>query len=451
MRFPKSKSLAITALASVMAFTANAQVEETDSWRLGVSAGLHTSFMRISDLDKEIFPSSSDLASPVFSIYMQKSWGEGLNWSIRPELAMANRGGSLVDIMSKVPGYYQAQGITNFKYKVDAKYFDVRLPLMYRFGGIDSRWRPYAYVAPIVGFAYGGHISRDIYGVDGLDRTRIDVTSANMAKVYFSGAVGLGADWRFNAGGHLCSLGVELMYEMGITDTYGHDAQASKRIPVVEGKEYAQFSDRSKRKFNGMEVKLTFSVPLSIFKKKAKEEPVAREEPVPLPVPEPTPIYVTDTVVVEVPVQVPAPAPAQTERTRCYSLEEINDMMARGESVYGKTICAINDAITFEFDKSKIDPKSYAYLDLLAQTLIRTNARIMVKGHTDNIGKEEYNLKLSKERAIAVMEYLERHGVPRSKLLYSYYGMGLPLADNDTEEGRAMNRRVEFEILQDKE
>lgn len=51
---------------------------------------------------------------------------------------------------------------------------------------------------------------------------------------------------------------------------------------------------------------------------------------------------------------------------------------------------------------------------------------------------------------MAVVEYLQRHGVPKSKLLYSYYGMGLPLADNDTEEGRAMNRRVEFEILQDK-
>lgn len=435
------KGLALWALSAVIAIGAHAQIEETDSWRLGISAGLHTSFMRISDLDKEIFPKSNELGAGVFSVFVQKAWGEELNWAIRPELAFTNRGGSLVKIMSQVPGYYEEHGYTNYKYKVAGHYFDLRVPVMYRFGDTQSRWRPYVYVAPVVGFAHGGNLSRTIIGVDGVDEMKIGASTANMAKTYFSGAFGLGADWRFNALGHACSLGVELMYELGLTDTYGKDDEASRRIPVVSGSEWAHFSDKSKRKYNGLELKLTLSVPFDIFKGRTKTEPVRYEEPAPAPAPAPEPV-------VEKPA--PAPEPAPAPRTRCYSLEEINDMMARGESVYGKTICAIDDAITFEFDKSVIEPQSYAYLNLLAQTLIRTNARIMVKGHTDNIGSEEYNLKLSKERAMAVVEYLQRHGVPKSKLLYSYYGMGLPLADNDTEEGRAMNRRVEFEILQDK-
>ncbi len=56
-------------------------------------------------------------------------------------------------------------------------------------------------------------------------------------------------------------------------------------------------------------------------------------------------------------------------------------------------------------------------------------------------------MKLSKERAKAVVEYLVKKGVSRAKLSYGYYGMSRPLTSNDTEEGRTMNRRVEFEIL----
>lgn len=56
-------------------------------------------------------------------------------------------------------------------------------------------------------------------------------------------------------------------------------------------------------------------------------------------------------------------------------------------------------------------------------------------------------MKLSKERAKGVVNYLVKNGVPTSQLTYSFYGMSQPLADNDTEDGRKLNRRVEFEIL----
>jgi OOP family OmpA-OmpF porin len=83
----------------------------------------------------------------------------------------------------------------------------------------------------------------------------------------------------------------------------------------------------------------------------------------------------------------------------------------------------------------------------LAAILIVTQVRVEVKGHTDNVGSEEVNMELSKERAKAVVRYLIREGVDKDKISYSYYGMSKPLTTNDTEEGRTMNRRVEFEIL----
>ena len=121
-------------------------------------------------------------------------------------------------------------------------------------------------------------------------------------------------------------------------------------------------------------------------------------------------------------------------------------MVDRSESVVGKTICAI-DVINFDFAKSNIKMESFEYLDKIAAILIKTQVRVEVKGHTDNVGSEEVNMKLSKERAKAVVNYLVRKGVGKDKISYSYYGMSEPLTTNDTEEGRTMNRRVEFEIL----
>jgi OOP family OmpA-OmpF porin len=73
--------------------------------------------------------------------------------------------------------------------------------------------------------------------------------------------------------------------------------------------------------------------------------------------------------------------------------------------------------------------------------------KITVNGHTDNVGTADYNLNLSKTRAKAVYDYLIKSGISTFRLNYQYYGLTKPIADNDTEEGRAVNRRVEFEII----
>jgi len=73
--------------------------------------------------------------------------------------------------------------------------------------------------------------------------------------------------------------------------------------------------------------------------------------------------------------------------------------------------------------------------------------RLRIEGHTDNAGSSATNLKLSQDRANAVMQWLIEHGVPADKLEAIGYGDSKPVAPNLTSRGRALNRRVEFDIL----
>lgn len=445
------KILVLCALIAVaQAAYGQTSVEEESSWRFGLTGGFHSSTMRFSGLDKHIYPERSALNSGVFSVYVQKMWGDEFRFAVRPELAFTNRGGRLTDIMRNVDGYYSKNNIKDFTYKVSGHYFDVRIPVMYRFLPNGSIVRPYVYVAPILGFTTGGKISRDIDRLNGPatqgDKMSIDASRANMSSAYFSGAIGAGVDWMINVGGHACSVGLELMFEHGFTNTFGNDKKVENRIPVVQvGDKVTETGYPSSRKYSGFELKLTVGIPFSVFRRAPK--PIVAAEVIPEPEPEPEPERMIEPEPEpEVKIAPESPKPIIPS---CYSLQEIIDMMDQGISVYGKTICAIDDAINFEFGKSEILPESYEYLDMLARTLVRTNARIMVKGHTDNISSDEFNMKLSRDRAISVVNYLKSRGVPESKLLYSYYGKTMPIATNETEEGRRINRRVEFEILND--
>ena len=73
---------------------------------------------------------------------------------------------------------------------------------------------------------------------------------------------------------------------------------------------------------------------------------------------------------------------------------------------------------------------------------------IRVEGHTDNVGDDGFNLTLSRNRAAEVMAYLVDQGVDAGRLTSEGFGDTQPIADNETEEGRATNRRVEFRIIE---
>lgn len=105
--------------------------------------------------------------------------------------------------------------------------------------------------------------------------------------------------------------------------------------------------------------------------------------------------------------------------------------------------------IYFEFNSSELLTISNIQLDSLYNILSeKPSLRIEIRGHTDNIGSEGYNKKLSVERAASVYNYLLEKGIPKTRMKYRGFGPNVPVADNSTEEGRELNRRVEIFIVE---
>ncbi len=103
--------------------------------------------------------------------------------------------------------------------------------------------------------------------------------------------------------------------------------------------------------------------------------------------------------------------------------------------------------IHFERNRSYITPESYLELNKLVQYMLRhPSMEIRINGHSDNTGMEFKNQRISEERAKAVFEYLISKGV-QNKMYFKGFGSKQPLADNSTDEGKARNRRVEFEVI----
>jgi len=110
---------------------------------------------------------------------------------------------------------------------------------------------------------------------------------------------------------------------------------------------------------------------------------------------------------------------------------------------------ALNDAIHFDTGKDTIKPESFKVLDQVAALLLEHPelAQVRVEGHTDNVGGAAYNKDLSARRAASVVRYLVAKGVPAGRLAPAGFGFERPVASNGTALGRARNRRVEFNLL----
>jgi len=105
--------------------------------------------------------------------------------------------------------------------------------------------------------------------------------------------------------------------------------------------------------------------------------------------------------------------------------------------------------IKFKTGQAIIDPSSYPILDKVVQALKDHPAmKVEIQGYTDNKGKAASNIALSQARARAVYNYLVKKGISPKRITYKGYGPANPVAPNDTEQGRAQNRRIEFKILQ---
>lgn len=104
--------------------------------------------------------------------------------------------------------------------------------------------------------------------------------------------------------------------------------------------------------------------------------------------------------------------------------------------------------IFFDVNKAELKPQSQVELDKLVQMLNENpTLKIEISGYTDNVGKPADNLALSNNRAKAVVTYLISKSIPVQRLTAKGYGETKPMADNKTEEGRALNRRTEMKVV----
>ncbi len=158
------------------------------------------------------------------------------------------------------------------------------------------------------------------------------------------------------------------------------------------------------------------------------------------PAPTPEPVRI-------VPV-IPMPTPAPTPVPSC----ELPATAGAG-SMAG---CGPGDqfvlrGVNFEFDQSRLTTNAKTILDPVAAELVaRPAIDIEIQGHTDSKGSDAYNQKLSEKRAASVVQYLEDKGVAGERMDSTGYGESMPIADNATDEGRELNRRVELKVVNDK-
>ncbi|MDR2010584.1 MAG: OmpA family protein [Bacteroidales bacterium] len=113
-----------------------------------------------------------------------------------------------------------------------------------------------------------------------------------------------------------------------------------------------------------------------------------------------------------------------------------------------KGVTVVLKNIFFEFASYELLPESYTELNKIVEYMTTNpTMKIEIGGHTDNVGSKEYNKRLSQDRAKAVYDYLIRKEISKDRLSYQGYDFSVPVADNDTEEGRAQNRRTEFKVI----
>lgn len=125
--------------------------------------------------------------------------------------------------------------------------------------------------------------------------------------------------------------------------------------------------------------------------------------------------------------------------------EEITEVVPELE--VGESVTLEN--VFFQTGKSTLLEVSIVELDKVVEMMQKNpTIRIQLGGHTDNVGNEAANQKLSEQRAKAVYDYLIRQGVKAERMSYKGYGQTQPVADNDTPEGRRKNRRTEFTIVE---
>ncbi len=140
------------------------------------------------------------------------------------------------------------------------------------------------------------------------------------------------------------------------------------------------------------------------------------------------------------------PAGVQVDADGCPIKKEVKTVIIK-EPAEVESLVLSGDT-NFEFNKSNLLPNAYPVLEGLVGTMKKHhNYKWEIGGYTDGIGSVSYNKRLSKQRAQSVVDYLVSKGINENSLVIVGYGKANPIATNETNEGRAMNRRVEIKVI----
>ncbi|TXT25890.1 MAG: OmpA-OmpF porin OOP family [Gallionellaceae bacterium] len=179
-----------------------------------------------------------------------------------------------------------------------------------------------------------------------------------------------------------------------------------------------------------------FTIGVNYYFRAPKAAPVAVAEPVVAPKPEPKIEPKPEPKVVAPPPPAPAPAPQPKETWKTTLTEKLVRL----------------EGANFASGSAKLLPSADAKLNEVVEAAKHyADVKLDVSGHTDNQGKKAYNQKLSEGRAASVKKYLVQKGVAEDRIVTSGHADTQPIADNNTKEGRAANRRVEVRYMQKEE
>ena len=370
------------------------------------------------------------------------------NFSLRPELSYVGRGDSL---------HWE-----DVHYCMSVNYIDARIPLTYNFRKHGSRVSPYVMLAPQFNFAVNGKIN---YYADDISEYYVDpsakVISTDIAKTTirpfdFSLMVGVGFDWLINTGGMPLLFSLEGGYNFGLVDNFAkaerfdNDSRtASNHADIKNNFIDATYNDGARRN-RGLEVAMRLAIPLdNSWRKERKIRTkiieIERHDTITQLVTKIDTLYMRpDTVVIH---KVDTHKVEQGYMVKdCYSFGEMYSFLTLGIDISDKRLCLFN--VNFDFNSYKLRPESEKPLSDVA-LMMKTfpEMEIEIYGHTDSIGSEEYNQKLSENRAAEVRRWLIKQGIEPERMKSAGFGKKFPIESNSTEEGRFHNRRVEIEVM----
>lgn len=416
-----------------------------------------------------------------------------LEWASLPKKALALQvGGRLNDMSLSFAGYdkYEHSMVIgpslglSYRHRIKSPLY-LRADLLYAVRGMDlnwcdvkySMWVPYLDFRPMVhlslcqpwwevvpyvalgvecSFTLPGKIE---YESNSIPTTSLSLNKSNIKAFDFGFRVAVGTDVHFEVFNRDFFLMVEVGTDFGLLNNFSSAEQEGDAQVINPG--LGHTTNVGTRKNRGIELSVGLGIPLvkkklvsarrSYFDPRLSLEEYLKKDTIPE---EPD----IDTIVVDtLPVQTEAPVSASARHRvedyqykGCYTLGEILRMVARGKDVCDLRICMFD--IKFAFDSYELTLGSQEQLDRLVKLLKEyPKYNLHVNGHTDSIGSDAYNDRLSLNRASSVVNYMIRQGISPSRLSYEGFGERYPIESNGTEYGRHINRRVEFELYCTKE